>query len=97
MNDTTDSTPFSLELTAEILIRCFWMGLVVLAFWFVGFTACGNWAFAFHKQLWTGITQHEFDLINLVGMTILKSVVFVGFLFPYLGIRMVLRKEQQSS
>jgi hypothetical protein len=90
MNDKNCATNFTLEHTAAVLIRCFWMGMAVVTLWFVGFLAGGQWGYEFHQPLWSGLTRHEFDLINLCGMAIVKVLVFVGFLFPYLGIRMVL-------
>ena len=84
------TTTITLESLAKVLIRCFWMGMAFLIFWFVWFLVAGQWAFEFHQQ-WLSWTRHEFDLLNIYGMTFLKVAVFVGFLFPYFAIRLVLR------
>ena len=92
MNNQTQSTAFTLESTAQILIRCFWMGFASIFLWFFGFMATRQWSLEIFQQLWfSGITQHEADLVNLCGIGLLKLVVFVGFLLPYLSIRLVLK------
>ena len=97
MNKQIKSTAFTLESTSQILIRCFWMEMAILILWFIGFLAGGKWSYEFHQPLWSGLTRHEFDLIHLCGMAILKSIVFVGFLLPYLSIRMVLKGTPTST
>lgn len=39
------------------------------------------------------LTEHELDLIHYCGMAFVKLCVFLFFLFPYIAIRMVLRKR----
>ena len=85
-----NTSDLTLDSIGKVLIRCFWMGMAFVILWFVGFLAGGQWSYEFHQPLWAGLTRHEFDLINLCAMAIVKSVVFVGFLLPYLSIRMVL-------
>ena len=97
MNGNINSTAFTLESTAQILIRCFWMGTALLIFWFGAFLVGGHLSYEFHQPLWSGLTRHEFDLINLGGMAIVKLGIFVLFLLPYLSIRMVLRSNQRSA
>ena len=97
MNNQIKSTAFTLESTAKILIRCFWMGIATLILWFVGFLAGGQWGYEFHQPLWSGLTRHEFDLINLCAMAILKVGVFAVFLLPYLSIGMVLKRQHKST
>ena len=91
MNNQTPSTAFTLESTAQILIRCFWIGFASIFLWFCGFMATREWSYEISQQLWPGLTQHEADLVNLCGIGLLKLVVFVGFLLPYLSIRLVLK------
>lgn len=90
MNNEVKGTELDLEAIAQVLIRCFWMGIAVLIVWFGMFLACGQWSYEFHQPMWSGLTRHEFDLINLCGLALLKVGIFVGFLLPYLAIRMVL-------
>ena len=97
MNTELQATPFTLELTAKILIRWVWMGMAMLILWFIEFIAGGQWHYDLTLQMWSGLTRHEFDLIHLCGTAILKSVVFVGFLFPYLSIRLILKGQHDST
>ena len=90
MRSEMKNTENALDLTARVLIRSFWMGVALQLLWFGGFLAGGQWAYEFHQHLWTGLTRHEFDLINLVGLAVVKFAVLVGFLIPYLAIRWVL-------
>jgi len=90
MNDTIS---FTLERTAAVLIRSFWLGMGFVTLWFFTFLAGGQWGYKFHQALWSGLTRHEFDLIHLCGMANVKLLVFVGFLFPYLAIRMFLQSQ----
>ena len=91
MNKQIKSTAFTLESTAQILIRCFWIGFASIFLWFWGFMATRQWSYEISQQLWAGLTQHEVDLVNLCGIGLLKLVVFVGFLLPYVSIRLVLK------
>ena len=92
-----NTTRFTMESTAQILIRCFWMGLLLQLLWFSVFLYGGQWAFQIHQGWWSGLTRETFDLINLVGISVLKTIVFVGFLLPYFAIRMVLRGNRLNS
>jgi hypothetical protein len=40
-----------------------------------------------------GLSKHEMDLIFYCGMGLLKLVVIVLFFFPWVAIRLVLRKR----
>ena len=97
MKSTNNCTPFTLESTAQIFIRCFWIGMGVVSVWFGLFVLAGPWSYEIHRHLWHGLTQHEFALINLCGMAIMKLGVFSGFLLPYLGIRMVINKQENRN
>lgn len=73
---------------------------VLLRTWFFGFLLLGAWAglvlFArepFYKLLdnWWGLTSHEFEVTNYCGIALLKLLLIVFFLLPWLAIRLVLR------
>ena len=57
----------------------------------------GDWGYDFHKDLWSGLTRHEYDLINLCGMALLKIGAFGAFLLPYIAIRLVLRQQSEPN
>jgi len=40
-----------------------------------------------------GLTPHEVDVIQYCGIAAVKCVVLLFFLFPYVAIRLVLRKR----
>jgi len=79
-----------LEAASGVLLRCFGMGFAFLLLWFVLVLAGGEMAYEFHGKLFD-ITKHEFELLNYFGMALLKLLVFVVFLIPYLATRLVLR------
>ena len=78
---------------AKVLIRSFWMGIAVLLWWFVAFLLAADWMYAVHSK-WFEITKHDFHIMSYYGMALLKMVIFVFFLLPYLSIRLVLRKKK---
>ncbi len=79
-----------------VLLRCFIYGFVLLLFWFVLFLAAGGWMYDFHSAMFD-ITLHEFNVINYCGMGLLKILVFVGFLIPYIAVRLTARKQKSSN
>lgn len=80
----------------RVLLRCFIYGFVLLLFWFVLFLAAGGWMYDFHSAMFE-ITRHEFNVINYCGMGLLKILVFVGFLIPYIAIRLTAKKQKSSN
>jgi hypothetical protein len=40
-----------------------------------------------------GLALHEVDVINYCGMAVVKVAVVLFFLFPYIAIRLVLRRS----
>ena len=81
-----------LETIARLLIRCFLGGVIFLLIWFVAFVLGGNWMYLVHTR-WFSITQEHFALVHYAGMAATKILVTVGFLIPYLCLRIVLRKK----
>ena len=81
------TTAFTLESTAQVLIRCFFIGFALQLLWLIWFFAFGQWTYEIHKQ-W--FSRHEFDLIFYCWIAFWELCVFVGFLVPYLAIRMTL-------
>ena len=86
-----ETTPLNLENIASVLIRCFWIGITFQVVGFLLFMVGAESGYAFHKELWTGLTRHEYDLIALCFFAFMKTCVFCGFLVPYLAIRLVLK------
>ena len=82
----------SLEITARLLIRCFLGGVVFVLLWFVAYVLAGNWIYLVHSR-WFSITHEHFALIHYCGMAATKILITIGFLIPYIGLRMTLRKK----
>jgi hypothetical protein len=84
-----------LDVLARVLIRCFRMDCALLLLW-AAFMAAGDTVFAIHGKL-LGIGRSEFNLVWYGGMAFLKVLAIVFFLFPYLGIRWILRPNGGDS
>ena len=84
-----------LETLARILIRSFLLGWALLLLWFVFYLFLPGWMYEMNTR-WFNIDRHEFDLINYCGIGFVKMCILLFFLFPYLSIRLVLRKKKKS-
>ena len=91
MNKSGDMNEF-LETCCKILIRCFVIEMVFLLFWFFVFLIGGDFAFGIHSKMFD-IDKHEFDLMTYYGMAFIKISAFLIFLFPYISIKLVLRRK----
>jgi hypothetical protein len=80
-----------LDTLAKVLLRCTAMGLLLVLFWFGMYMLAGDAIEAMHGSLF-GLTKHELDLIHYCGMAGVKGCTLVFFLFPYVAIRLVLKK-----
>lgn len=89
--DNKDHNTVFLETLAMVLIRSFFVGVVFLILWFLLFLVGADWMYRVHPK-WFDITKHDFHLINYYGMAFVKISIFLFFLFPYLSIRLILRK-----
>ena len=85
-----------LEVAAQILVRCTVMGVVVLLFWWGVLQCAGELAYNAHAQL-APMTQEQFQTIHYVGMLTMKGAVALLFFFPYVAIRMVIKKRKKQS
>ena len=82
-----------LEVTARILIRCFILNFALVLLWFCfHLFGRGQLGYEFLAQIFD-ITKHEFVLINYCGIAFVKLCNLMFFLFPYIAIRLVLRKK----
>lgn len=92
MRDSNNANEI-LEVTGQVLIRCFFMGLFVLFFWLGALTLAGDLAYSIHAKI-VPISREQFYLINYTGGLMTKATVFILFLFPYIAIRLVLKKRR---
>ena len=86
----------ALETVGQVLIRCTIMGIVVLLFWWGALELMGDLAFRVHSRI-APMTPEQFRIIHYVGMLATKAAVAVLFLFPYIAIRLVLRKRRGAA
>jgi len=85
-----------LDAMAGIFVRCFFLSVGILLFWFVFYLLAGNWAYSVHSK-WFELSRHDFDLMSYYGMAFIKLCAFLFFLFPYLAIKLVLRKNHSNA
>ncbi len=87
----TDSTRDFFDTLARILLRCWIIASALLLFSFVVFMLTGEMIHEIHGKMF-GLTPHELDLIMYCGLGFFKLFVLIFFLFPWIAIRMVLKK-----
>jgi hypothetical protein len=81
-----------LHALAKVLLRCFLLGVLLLLVWGGFFLLAGDWTYRINSR-WFDLTRHEFELIQYCGIVLAKVWVLLFFLFPYVAIRLVLRKR----
>ena len=87
----SESTREFFDTLAKVLIRCWFLGTLLLLFSFVMFMLSGEIIDEVHGGMF-GLSPHEIDLIIYCGMALHKLCVNLFFLFPWIAIRLVLRK-----
>lgn len=81
-----------LEMMAQVLIRCFVGGVILLLVWFLVYLTATDWLYATNAR-WFNITREQFVLVNFCGIAAVKIFVYVAFLIPYIAVRLVIRKN----
>ena len=77
----------------SILLRCWIFGLLLLVFWAGVFLLASEAIHNLHGPMF-GLSPHDLNLIYYSGMAFVKLVVILFFFFPWLAIRLVLRKTK---
>lgn len=77
---------------AQVLIRSFIIGAVMLLVTLVFLLLVSNLAYSVHSSYFD-ITRQQFDIIMYCGLGLMKIMLFVFFLIPYIAIRLVLAKN----
>lgn len=83
-----------LEATAQVLIRCTIMGVIVLLIWGGALMLAGDLVYSAHAKIFP-MSRQQFDLIHYAGTLSTKAAVSLLFFFPYIAIRLVIRKRRQ--
>jgi len=71
------------------------IGVAVLFVWSGGLALMGDLVHGIHASF-TPISREQFDVIHYAGMLMTKAAVSVLFLFPYIAIRLVIRKRKMQ-
>ena len=82
----------TLDTVSQVLWRCFLLGVFFLFVWFAAFFWAGDLIYG--QGAMFGLTPHECNLIHYGGMGLVKALVLVFFLFPYIAIRLILKKRR---
>jgi hypothetical protein len=90
-----DEHNYLLENIAGILIRCFFLTYALLLTWFVFYWVGGDWGYILNSQ-WFKVSKHEYDLVCYYGIAFMKICALTFFLFPYIAIKLVLRKNKKN-
>lgn len=89
-----NNTNETLEAIAQVLIRCFVIGVLVLFFWLGGLMLAGDLTYNVQTRI-IPITLQQFNVINYAVMLITKTAIFVLFLLPYISIKLVTTKRSK--
>jgi hypothetical protein len=79
---------------ASILIRAFWLGMLLLAFWANMFILWNTRIYVGHAQ-WFNLSYHEFELFQYGAMILFKLGLLTFFLTPYLALKWVEYRQKK--
>ena len=82
-----------LEALAKVLLRCTIFGFALLLVWFGVYMLADELVYRLHGGMF-GLSKHEVDVIFYCGMVLVKLIVLLFFLAPWLAIRLVLGKTK---
>ncbi len=94
--DETRSQGELLATLARILIRCFLLGIAVVMYWAGMVVFAGDFVYNMHSSLFP-MSSQQFYSIHYAGIAFTKVCIFLFFLLPYISIRLVQRKNRNSS
>jgi hypothetical protein len=80
-----------LDVVAKILLRSFAIGYALLLIWAAMLLLTPDFLVKISKPF--DVTPHEVMVINYCGVAFVKCWLLVFFLFPYVAIRLVLRRK----
>ncbi len=86
-----DTTRDFFDTLAKVLLRCWIISFALGLFSFVVFMLTGEIIDKIQGKMF-GLSAHELDLIIYCGLGFFKLFVFVFYLFPWIAIKLVLKK-----
>ncbi|MCL5126347.1 MAG: hypothetical protein M1511_17980 [Deltaproteobacteria bacterium] len=90
-----DEQDILLESLSAIFGTCFLLTLALLLLWFIFYFVGGDWGYRITSN-WFDVSRHDYDLMSYFGITFVKICNILFFLFPYLSIRLLLRKKEMN-
>jgi len=93
MNDSASLNDV-LDAVAKILLWCIGLGVVFILLWFAMLVFMIDYSYDFYSKF-TEISKEQFVALCFQGMMLAKAAVIELFLFPYVGIVLVLRHRRQ--
>ena len=73
---------------ADVLGWGLFVNYLILLLWFAGFKSFHDWIYSLHGR-WFVLDVKTFDAIHYTGMALYKIGIFLFFLGPYIGLRIV--------
>jgi hypothetical protein len=84
-----------LQVIGQVLIRCFVIGIAVLLLWLCALSFAGDLGASIAGRI-VPISREQFYALNLNNFIIVRSAIFVLFLFPYIAIRLVINRRAKE-
>ncbi len=78
-----------------ILIRAFWLGILLLSIWANVFILWSVRMYASHVQ-WFNLSYHEFELFQYGAMIFFALCLFIAFLVPWLAIKWFQNSQERE-
>ncbi len=95
-NELTSAQSDTLNLIASLLIRCFWISVIIVLYWFVMLVAFDDFAYSM-QSIWFDLSREQFAQTGYWFLALGKIVVTLFFLVPYLAIKHRLRSTPKST
>jgi hypothetical protein len=90
--NTDQGKNITLENLATIVGGVFLYNLALQLLWALIFIFAHDWMYGMNSR-WFDIGRHEFDMLNYGLIGFLKIINIAFFLFPYLSIKLLLRRK----
>jgi len=84
-----------LESLSTIFGTCFLLSFAFLLFWFIFHLVGGDWGYKITSK-WFEVSRHDYDMMSYFGIAFVKICNILFFLFPYISIRLLLRRKKMN-
>ncbi len=91
-NELTPAQSDTLNLIASLLIRCFWISVIIVLYWFVMLVAFDDFVYSMQSILFD-VSREQFAQAGYWFIALSKIVVTFFFLVPYLAIKHRIRDQ----